>query len=103
MLIRNYQVKLFALEASDGPETDMDVVEIDDRRLAVACRNVEALDLLGIHSHYDDFVTAANRRFGWPDLHVKRWLQSDPQAVSVALRHRISEDNEYDMRFFDHA
>lgn len=102
--IRNYQAKLFAMTTADKLESHLDVVEVDDARLATAKANVERVDVLGLHERYDDFVAAAAERFGWrfgtlPDLEVS----TEDWDVPASFRRRIAEENAADLEFFDHA
>ena len=64
-LIRDHQVKIFAMTATDRLESYMDVVEIDDERRRLAERNLEQVDLVGLHETYDDFLAALTERYGW--------------------------------------
>ena len=64
-LIRDHQVKIFAMTTSDRLESYMDVVEIGDERRRIAERNLEGVDLVGLHETYGDFLCALTDRFGW--------------------------------------
>ncbi len=100
MLIENYQVKMFAMSLEDPLESQLDPLEIDDERLAVAVDNLGAVDVVGLHGHYDDFVDAMRARTGWDFEPVARWRVGEPDEVSSDLRERIAADNEMDVRFF---
>lgn len=102
-LIRNYQAKLFAMCETDRLETQLDVVEVDEDRLRVAKDNLEAVDVLGLHERYDEFVTAVCGRTGWSFGQVGRWRESRPERVPDSLRERILADNSMDVRFYEHA
>lgn len=103
MLIRNYQAKLFAMTLDDRLETQLDVIEVDEERLESAIRHLEDVDVLGLHERYDDFVTAAARIGGWEFEPVRRWHVGEPEDVPASLVERILEDNEMEVRFYEHA
>lgn len=102
--IANHQAKVFAITPEDEPETIMDVVEIDDERLAIAKENIEKVDIIGFNDRFGDFLDELRTRFGWqvgdaPDLHV-----SDQDTdVPADLRARITEDLAADIEFYEHA
>lgn len=103
MGIHNYQVKVFALRASDGADTVHQPIDIDDERLKQAMDHVASVDLLGVHDRYDEFVDTVHRRFGWQRRHVPSLRVSGPADVSERLLRRIRQDNAADIEFFEHA
>lgn len=103
-LIHNHQAKIFAMTADDKLESYMDVLDIDDRRLALAEENLERVDVLGVHERYGEFVDDVRTRFGWrfdprPDRRVSR----APWPASAGLRRRIADDNAADVELYQHA
>lgn len=103
MLIWNHQVKVFALQPSDGVDTVMEPLLIDQARLDIAKENLRKVDVLGLHDHYDEFLATALERLGWSHLDLPDWHVSEPEDVSDRLRRRIEEDNAMDVAFFDFA
>lgn len=103
MGIHNYQVKVFALRASDGADTVHHPIEIDDDRLQQAMDNIALVDLLGLHHRYDEFVNAVHRRFGWERNNVPNMRVSPPADVHERLLRRIRQDNAADIEFFEHV
>jgi hypothetical protein len=102
-LIRNHQVKLFAMTADDKPETYLDVIEIDERRLEIAKANVERVDVLGLRERFAEFLGEMAQRYGWrfgdiDDRHVSR-----VSSIAPSFRRRIAEDNAADLDFYEHA
>jgi hypothetical protein len=104
MYIHDYQTKLFAMGPGDRLESHLDVIEIDDDRLARAQRNLEEVDILGLTDEYDRFVGEMRRRFGWrcppvPNLRVS----TEDWDVEPSFRRRIAADNAADVAFSEHA
>src|SRR4051812_9633554 len=50
--IHNHQAKVFAMERGDALESVLDVIDVDDRRLAVAKANLEKVSVLGLQERY---------------------------------------------------
>jgi hypothetical protein len=89
------------LEAVDTPLV-WDVA-VDRCTLDRARRNLERVDLLGLHDRYDEFLDRMGRHLGWAfarDIWVNR---GNPMAVSRSFRRRIEEDNELDVELYEHA
>jgi hypothetical protein len=101
MGVHNYQVKVFALRASDGADTVHQPLDIDDERLKLAMDRVASVDLLGVHDHYDEFVATVHRRFGWQRRNVPNLRVSGPVDVPERLLRRIRRDNAADIEFFE--
>jgi hypothetical protein len=104
MQIQNYPAKLFAMTRDDKLESHFDVIDVDDDRLRVAQSNLERVEVIGLHDHYDEFVDAMQHRFGWhcepvPDLLVT----TEDWDVSPAFRRRIASDNAADLAFYEYA
>lgn len=105
-LIHDHQTKVFSMEASDQPDTYRDVIVVDADRLAVARRNLEAVDVLGLTERYDDFLDRLAARTAW---HMPRGLQKnaapvdDAAPVSESFRRRIASDNAIDVELYEHA
>jgi hypothetical protein len=102
-LIRNHQAKLFAMTPEDEPESYLDIIEIDDRRLELAKANLERVDVLGLQERFPEFLEEMTRRYGWSfgvvdDRHV-----SDESEIPRSFRRRIAEDNAADLAFYEHA
>lgn len=101
--IKNHQAKLFAFAAADRPESYMDALEIDAHRLELAKANLETVDVVGTQDRFDELLGELHRRFGWrlvsaPDQHV-----NPGEPVPASFRRRITDDNEADIEFYEHA
>jgi hypothetical protein len=101
--LRNHQAKLFAFTQEDEPETYRDVLEVDDRRLAMAKANLERVDVIGVVERYGELLERIEARFGWPTDPSTRLRVGPQDDVPDALRRRIRLDNEADLEFYDHA
>ena len=102
--IHDHQSKVFAMQADDRLESILDVVDIDERRLALARANLEKVDVLGLQERYGEFLAAIEHRLGWrppprPDLNVSG---GEPQ-ISPSFRKRICDDNAADIELYRHA
>lgn len=103
-MIWNHQVKIFAMTSEDRLESHLDVIEIDDERRRVAEANLESVDLLGLHSSYDEFLSDVQRRLGWEILERPSWrVSTEDWEVSDAFRRRVAEDNAADVAFYEFA
>ena len=104
MHLRDYQVKQFAMVGTDKLESHMDVLEVDDRRLAVALEHLERVDVLGLTTHYDEFLQRLADRFGWRIRPVPRMRVSDTSAhLPSGFERRIRADNTADIAFYERA
>jgi Sulfotransferase family len=102
--IHNHQAKIFSMTADDRLESYMDVIDVDDRRLEIAMANLEAVDVLGLHERYGEFLDALRRRFGWRfDREINRRVGREQWEVPSRLRRRIADDNAADVTFYEHA
>jgi hypothetical protein len=102
-LIRNHQAKLFAMTPDDEPESYLDIIEIDDRRLEVAKANLERVDVLGLPERFPEHLEAMSRRYAWRVGEVDDRHVSDDSKISDSFRRRIAEDNAADLDFYEHA
>jgi hypothetical protein len=78
-------------------------IVVDDARFAVALDNLAAVDLLGVHEGYDDFLGLVERRLGWDIDRAERAREGRPVEVSPAFARRITEDNAYDVELHRRA
>jgi len=102
--IENHQAKVFSMTRADELISYMDEINVDDDRLRIACDNLEKVDVVGLHEHYDEFLDQVRSRFGWRFDEVPNWHVSEESApVSEAFRRRIAADNAADMAFYQYA
>ena len=103
-LIRDHQVKIFAMTMEDRLESYLDVIEIDDERLRIAESNLEQTDVVGVHERYEDFLADVQRRFDWEIRERSSWRVSDEGwDVGDSFRRRIAVDNAHDVTFYAFA
>ena len=92
------------MTTDDRLESYMDVIDVDDRRLEIAMENLEAVDVLGLHERYGEFLDDLRGRFGWRfDREINRRVGREQWEVPSRLRQRIADDNAADMTFYEHA
>jgi Sulfotransferase family len=102
--IHNHQTKIFSMTVDDKLESYMDTIEVDDRRLDIAMKNLEKVDVLGLTERYPEFLEDIQERFGWHFGPVpNRRVGTEKWEASAALRERIASDNVADMALYEHA
>jgi len=104
-LVHNHQTKLFSMTVADHPKGYLQTIEIDTARLALAKRNLEAVDVVGLTEHHADFVNALAERFGW---RLKREARANaapggPPEIAKSFRQRIAAENAIDIQFYEFA
>lgn len=104
LLFRNYQVKQFAMTPEDSPKAHNEVIEVDAARYDLATANLEAVDVIGLTEHHDEFLDDVQGRYAWT---MKRGLRLQaspgPMEVPASFRARIVADSAADLAFYDHA
>lgn len=101
--IENYQVRVFASTVSDGVESVLQRLPIDQRRMEIAKQHLRQVDVLGLTERYDEFIDAVLTRLGWPPVEVPNQRVSDYVEVPQTLRQRIAADNAADLEFYEYA
>ena len=105
-LIHNHQTKVFSFTAEDAPESYMDVLQVDEARLALAKENVAKIDVLGLTERYDTFLDDVSAWFDWQVDRKARANDTPASAkepVDPALLQRIRADNALDIELYEHA
>lgn len=105
LFFRDHQAKVFALTADDAPESVMDVLDVDDARLAVARERLAGMDVLGFTDDHAGFLDECERRFGLRARASRgRWREAtEDWVVTPALRRRIEADNRGDLELYEWA
>lgn len=101
--IHNHQTKLFALAEADNPESYMDVLEVDQRRLEQAKGNLERIDVLGVQGRFDELLAQLRNRLGWRIDKIPSRRVNPGEPVAASFRKRIAEDNAIDVDFYRYA
>jgi len=100
--IHNHQAKVFAMTTDDKLETFMDVLEVDDERLAIAKENLRTIDILGLQEEAPKLLDVVASRFGWTvDAVENRHVSEGSWEIPDSLRDRIAEDNAVDIEFYE--
>jgi len=105
-LVLNHQTKIFSMTADDPLDTYMDVIDVDDARLALAKDNLAKVDFIGLTEQYDAFLDDVATRTGWDivrHLRKNETPSEEIRPVSDSLRRRIAEDNAIDIEFYEYA
>jgi hypothetical protein len=105
-LIHDHQTKVFSMTRADEPQTYMDLIDVDSRRLALAKANLAEVEVLGTMEHFGDFLDETQERFGWKVVRGARknaTPEADLTPVDPALRRRIAADNAIDLELYEHA
>jgi hypothetical protein len=102
--ICDHQTKIFSMTPADRLESYMEYIEIDEERLRIAKANLEAVDVVGLNSAFDDFLADVQRRYGWEIRErPNRRVSKEPWDVSDSFRERIATDNANDVAFYRFA
>lgn len=105
-LVHDHQTKIFSMTIADDPTGYMQVIDVDDARLALAKENLARVDVVGLTERYGDFLDALHARFSWRVEHGER-VNATPsesaQPVSESFRRRIARDNAIDIELYEHA
>ena len=102
-MMKDHQVKVFALAPEDRAETVAEVIDIDADRAARARANLDSIDFLGLHEHYDDFVRDVSEHLGWSGDAPFSWHVSEAEEISASFRRRIADDMAADLEFYEYA
>ena len=104
MSVRDHQSKLYAMTLDDPMETCLDPLEVDEARFALAIERMESIDVLGIQSHYEQFLEDLTDRYRWTFKEIDdREVSSAPWKPPASFLRRIADDNPADMAFYDAA
>jgi hypothetical protein len=101
----NLQARAFVFDSKTARTLLERTFDWNDERLERAKENLKLLDVLGLTSEFPMFVRDLERAFGWKFRRVVRMHEAPEKQDRVpdALRNRIREDLEYDIRFYDHV
>ncbi len=83
------------LELSNGPLVHP--ITVDEHRYAVAVANLQHVDLLGVHEHYDRLQAMVEDRMHWEIDRRIRARASAPVTIPASFGRRILEDNDFDV------
>jgi hypothetical protein len=128
--VRDFQTRVFALEAADHPRAFAGAADyrslraalegapgaraavappitIDAERLARAKQNLATVDVVGVNEAFSDFIAELRRRFGWwadgSEYDARANVSSEPWVATEALRARIAREGANDQALYDHA
>ena len=79
------------------------VIDIDEDRLAIARKNLSAIDVVGVTEDYDRFLTQLDHRYGWKIKSTPRRHVGENDAIPSAFKSRIAMDNSFDMELYEYA
>jgi hypothetical protein len=105
-LVHNHQTKMFSMMVEDAPTSYMEVIDVDESRLALAKENLAKVDVVGLTEAYSDFLSELRERFGWqvpPGRRVNASPRDGSDEPSEALLRRIADDNAIDIEFYEYA
>jgi hypothetical protein len=102
-MLGNHQTKVFAMTEEDAPGTYLKPIDVDERRLAVAKKNLERVDLLGLTERFPDFLRDLSERHGWRIDDLPRVNVGEPVEIPRSLRRRIVADTLLDAELYEHA
>lgn len=100
----NHQTKVFAMDASDEPESVFDFLPITRARFDAAAERLARCDVVGFQEDHSRLLATARQAFGWPPPEKERHaFVSPPADLSAPFRERIAEDMAWDRELYDFA
>jgi hypothetical protein len=79
------------------------VIKADEKRLAVAKRNLDTINIVGVTEHYDRFVSQLNSRYNWETVPIPHRHLGESDLISPEFRNRIARDNTLDIKLYEYA
>lgn len=83
--------------------TSTGVIQVDEKRLAIAKRNLSQVEVVGVTEHYDRFLKQLADHYGWNIRLIPHRHVGEQEAISSEFRNRIALDNVFDMELYEHA
>lgn len=102
--VLNHQSKLFAMTLDDPLESCLDALVVDEKRYAMAVNRMESIEVLGLQTHYDQFLGDLADRYRWVFKPIdNREVSGQHWKPPASFINRIKQDNAADMAFYDAA
>lgn len=102
--VLNHQSKLFAMTLDDKLESCLDALIVDDQRLSMAIDRMRSIEVLGLQSHYDQFLVDLAERYRWVFKGIdNREVSGQHWKPPASFIRHIREDNAADVAFYDAA
>ncbi len=79
------------------------VINVDEKRLAIAKENLSAIEVVGVTEHYDRFLGQLVDRYGWTIHSIPHRHAGEQDTISPDFRKRIASDNLFDMELYEYA
>jgi hypothetical protein len=79
------------------------VIQVDEKRLAIAKKNLSEVEVVGVTEHYDRFLQELANRYGWNIRPIPHRHVGERDTISTEFRNRIALDNVFDMELYEHA
>ena len=79
------------------------VIQVDEKRLAIAKENLSSVEVVGVTEHYDRFLRQLVDRYGWTIHSIAHRHAGEQDEISPEFRQRIAHDNLFDMELYEYA
>jgi hypothetical protein len=103
-IVTNHMVKMLSMTPAEMTAGAMTYLRFEPRHLEFARANLsERIDLFGLQEHFDAFCDEFADRY---DLDLGSPIfanRTEPEVASEALRSRIADDNQLDMKLYEYA
>lgn len=102
-LLDNHMAKMLAMTVDDMTDGALTEIDVDAALLDRASRRLDALAVVGVQEHFDEFCAELEARFGWqlgPPRYANR---TRPVPVDPGLRRRIESGNAADRALYEQA
>ena len=83
--------------------TSTGVIDANDERLAMAKKNLDGINVVGVTEHYDLFVKQLNSQYNWETAPVPHRHLGESDHITAEFRNRIARDNTLDIKLYEHA
>lgn len=79
------------------------VISVDEQRLSAAKDSLDQIDVVGVTSQFDRFLSQLAQQHGWRIRSFPRQHVGEDESISAELRKQIAADNQYDLALFEYA
>ena len=100
-LIHNHMVKMLSLTTAEMDDGMLTRVAFTPERLERAKENLAGVDIVGVHSRFDEFCDELARQFGWDLGEPQHANRTEPVDVPASFLERIAEDNAMDRELYE--
>jgi hypothetical protein len=83
--------------------TGTGLIDVDDKRLAIAKENLSAIEVVGVTEYYDHFLAQLSDRYDWVTRPLPRHHVGEAGTISAEFKSRIARENAFDIELYEYA